>query len=512
MAQHKPRPGGSGKLSLRYRMTEKQSDFARHIANGVKVVLFIGGIRAGKTHGLVAECLKQVYVYDRRPNLGWIVSPTFPMSKVPEQKFRALCWSGDRSCIAMERRGDRAFLLWPPKKRKEYWRVEMKSADEPDRLRGSSLGFAGMDEAAMMTHETFQILQGRVLDSKGIIMLSTTPRGKNWVYEEVYKRSLKDPRYATVICRTDQNQYLEADEIGKLRGDYLARSSQFARQELDAQFVTFEGLVFSHYDHGTHTVKPPVVSADTPVYCGVDWGFNDPFVCVWFANIGGVWVLLDEYYKTQGLIKEHIEFMRHHHLASQVRRYWCDPSRPEYRKEMLASGFRDVLPARRPKDMKAVGWPEARARLMNNLFAKRLESPFREGNSPGLVFASDCTYAPREFSQLSYRRFTASGEDGIARVMDREGRELDRNAGEQLEDKANHVVDAAGYCLYSEIRQFGNLKAYVPGDRQLEDAERPPFPKTPEELRQANHEFIEKRAAYERRKAQELGDPWDTIK
>jgi len=273
-------------VDLEYEMLEKQYELAKALERpDVRVVLFLGGIRGGKTYAGAREALKQIYKYQRRPNLGWIVSPTYPMSLVPEREFRAA--AGD--LILRQLKGERAFLMMPPSSMpNHYYRVEVKSAEDPDRLRGPSPGWIWIDEGAMISKECFDILRGRVLDSKGVIFITTTPRGMNYCYEDIYQQSLKDPSYIVVQSKTSENTFLDLKEIEDLRGRY---TGEFASQELDAEFLSFKGLVYKDYKPMLHRVKPVAVPENAYIVCGVDFGYNDPFVCLWLGKWDGVWHL-----------------------------------------------------------------------------------------------------------------------------------------------------------------------------------------------------------------------------
>lgn len=453
-------------FGIQYVENDAQRRLAQAIADGAKVVLFVGGIRSGKSVGGVAELLRAFYTHKKKPKLGWVISPTFTMMDAPEAIFKNFVYSDHGTIVLARQIAKRKYILKPTADAPRVpIEIEFKSATEPDRLRGASVGFIVMDEGAMMSEETFNICLGRVMDNDGIILICTTPRGKNWVFNRVYQRSLHDPQYVTIRGRSDENTYLNPDFIKRKREE-LANPSLIKR-ELEGEFTSFEGAVFPAFDPATHIVSTPRLRDDTEVYCGIDWGFNDPFVCVWCARIDGVWVVLDEYYRTQTLLADHVAVLKSHPLAHRVKRYWCDPSALQERREFQRMGIK-TMPARRPDGNRAVSWPVMRARLMNALFAKRVSSPWDEDKSklvPGMVYTEECVNGLRETSNLMFTRFMEKIEDPetgkiiSVRVTDKEGSEVDRNATEEIEDRNNHFVDALGYCIFSEER-FGGAKIH----------------------------------------------------
>lgn len=382
------------------------------------------------------------------------------MSQAPEEIFKKFVYTDAGSIVMQHKVGERAYLLKPTADAPNTpIRIEFKTATEPDRLRGASVGVILMDEGAMQSEETFNICLGRVMDNDGLILICTTPRGKNWLWQRVYQRSLSDPLYAVIRGTSAENPYLPGDFVKRKREEFSNPS--LIRQELDGEFTSFEGAVFPNFAPETHIIRDIAVPDTKEVYCGIDWGYNDPFVCVWVTHIDGVWVVLDEYYKTQTLLGDHVAYLRNHPLANRVKRYWCDPSALQERREFQRMGIK-TMPARRPEGNRAVSWPVMRARLMNTLFGKRVASPWdKEKLSPTLIYTESCLNGARETQALSYVRYTEvltdekTGRVAGLRVTDKEGAELDRNATEELEDRNNHFIDSLGYCMFSEERFHG---------------------------------------------------------
>lgn len=466
------------RFTLRYSpKSPLQTQISQAIDDGAKVILACGGIRSGKSWGAIGEMLKTFYLRKKKPKLGWVISPTFTMMEAPETIFKELVYDRDTGAniVTAQQVAKRKYILKASPDAPSYpIEIQFKSATEPDRLRGSSVGFIVMDEGAMMSEETFNICLGRVMDNDGIILISTTPRGKNWLYHRVYTRSLSDPTYVTIRGRSDENTTLNPEFIRRKREELS--NPNLIKQELEGEFTSFEGAVFPNFQPDTHIIAEPELQDSTPVYCGIDWGFNDPFVCVWVAYIDGVWVVLDEYYKTQTLLADHAAYLRNHPLASRVKRYWCDPSALQERREFQRMGIK-TMPARKPDGNRSTSWPVMRARLMNTLFGKRVASPWdKTKSSPALVYSENCTNGSRETQSLSFLRFTEqlteepSGKVVGYRVTDKEGSALDKNATEEIEDRNNHFVDSLGYCMFSEERFQGVEMHYK------DESGRPRFP------------------------------------
>ena len=406
-ANIRARGGNAATMAIKYRPKPKQKLFGDMLASGKRVVLFLGGIRSGKTYAGAYEALKQIYLYCKKPSLGWIVSPTYPMSEVTARMFEEAAGG----LIVKKYRAQRAYLMHPNKASDEPFRVELKTAENPDYLRGVGLSFIWIDEAAMISQEAWKILLGRVLDTKGVIFLTTTPAGMNWLHKEVYEESLTNPLYGVVKASTLENTSLDPADIASLRTKY---SKDFARQELDAEFVNFEGLVYKGFDSRFHITKTFMdLPSGGELIGGIDEGYRDPFVHLWVLKQGGKFYVVDEYYEPMRTIQSHATSIRAARFDQSVIRRWADPSGAQERSDLSLLGV-DSYPAR--NDIKAG--------------INAVENLLETGR---LFIAQNCLNTLKEIGEYHYP--TKNG----------------RNSGEDPVDCSNHCMDALRYVIYSEI-------------------------------------------------------------
>ena len=398
-------------LAIKYKPHPHQVRFADAIASGKRVVLFLGGRRGGKTYGGSFESLKQIYKYCRQPNLGWIVSPTYPMSLVTQKAFEeAAGFAEDGGLILRKYRGDRSYMLYPNKLSQDPYKVEVKSAEHPDRLRGAGLGWIWIDEAAMISEECWKILLGCVVDTQGIIFMTTTPRGRNWLYSRVYQESLTNPRYAVITASSFENKSLIPEELQELRSQY---SADFAKQEIDAEFVSFDGLVYRPFDYSTHVINPITQLPDgAELISGIDFGWEDPFVHLWIMKYGGKFYVIDEYYATSRTMETHARSVKSNQWDKHVLRRWADPSAAQACADLMNYGV-GTYPAR--NDI------EAGIDCVRRMFEQKK-----------LLISKTCLNTLKELSEYHYKK--------------REG----ANTKDIPVDFANHTMDALRYALYSE--------------------------------------------------------------
>ncbi len=184
--------------------------------------------------------------------------------------------------------------------------VFLRSAEHPERLRGTNLAWAWGDEAALWRVGAFKILLGRLRKNDARALLTTTPAGFNWVYE--YLEELQSEQFGYVIGSTRENVHLDNEFVSSLEEAYTA---EYAAQEIDGQFVAFEGLVYPEVRDGVHIIEPFDIPSDWRRYRGIDFGFVNPFVCLWAAvDHDGRIYFYREHYKTKTLLVDHARMIK----------------------------------------------------------------------------------------------------------------------------------------------------------------------------------------------------------
>lgn len=230
--------------------------------------------------------------------------------------------------------------------------VYFRSADNPERLRGPNLSWFYGDEFALVRGNTWDILIGRIRVGHPTGWITTTPKGHNWIYRRWVADPL--PGYKIIRARTDENKHLPAEYINDLNASY---SGEYARQELGGEFIFFEGLVYREYSDATHSQEFTVTDA-MPRYRSVDYGYTNPFVCLWGAtDEDGRLYIYDEHYESRQLISYHAE--RIHQRRGRFDFTVADHDAQD-NAEMRALGI-DTVPA---KKTVTEGIRKVKARLM----------------------------------------------------------------------------------------------------------------------------------------------------
>jgi len=265
----------------------------RFIFSSAKYSAFIGGVGSGKTW---AGCVNSL-IHCHNDVFGAIVAPTYPMLRdVTQATLLTILDEAEQVYTHVKSEN----ILYY-----QGTTIYLRSADQPDRLRGLNLDWAYLDEAALMREMTWRVILGRLRRGEPRAWITTTPAGYNWVYR--YWQERKDANYAMIRASTRDNTYLPSEYVRDLLDTY---TGEFARQEIEGEFVAFEGLVYN-FRYDVHVVEPFDIPEDWTIVRGIDFGYTNPFVCLWGAiDEDGRLYIIDEHYQRKTLIKDHAEAIK----------------------------------------------------------------------------------------------------------------------------------------------------------------------------------------------------------
>jgi len=293
----------------------------------------LAGIRGGKTIAGVIEGITislEGWGNFGIPNVGCIVAPTYPML---------------RDVVLVE-----FFKYIPNELIEEFNKSEMivklnngskilfRSADQPDRLRGLDLHWFHFDECAIAKKEANDILMGRISQKEGCGFYTTTPKGYNWVYEELYKRWENGDNDIDVIqFKSIDNPYYPPKEIENLKNKY---TTEFYMQELEAKFVLYSGLVYKDFNRISHVIDAIPYNKIKRYVAGIDWGYTNPS-CILVMGIDGEdnCYVVKEFYDSGKVIDDLIEIAIQLKQEFNIIAFYCDPSEPSYIEQFRKVGL-----------------------------------------------------------------------------------------------------------------------------------------------------------------------------
>ncbi|KKL82814.1 hypothetical protein LCGC14_1981000 [marine sediment metagenome] len=219
-----------------------QQDIAESKAR-FKVV--VCGRRYGKTTLGEWFCVKGAL---EDPGIYWWVGPNFPSINASGAwaMLKFLCRQIDGIAV---KESDRS-IIFP--NGSEIW---IKSADNPETLRGSKLKGVVLDEFAQTKETTWvDVLRPALTDWKGWALFIGTPAGRNWAFR-LFERARLRSTWETWQKPTTDNPFIDPNEVDDAR---LDMSEESFAQEYLADFGASQYLVFPEINQAFHEWRGPV--------------------------------------------------------------------------------------------------------------------------------------------------------------------------------------------------------------------------------------------------------------
>jgi len=235
------------------------------------------GRRWGKTRMGALRCIAEA-TQGRR---AWWVAPSYPMSAVGWRMIHRLATQIPGVVI---RQGDRIIEL------PGGGTVQVRSADNPDSLRGEGLDYLVMDECAFIKQDAWtEALRPALADRQGKALFISTPKGRNWFWR---LWMIDDgEQYKSWQFTSYDNPYVKDSEIDAAKANLPER---IFLQEFMADFIEDGAGVFRRVmDAATSKVAEPAPGKQYVM--GVDWGKSNDFTVITTLDTQGHMVHVDRF-------------------------------------------------------------------------------------------------------------------------------------------------------------------------------------------------------------------------
>lgn len=391
-------------------------------------LLLLCGIKASKTEFGKQSLFEHSYYWKVRDPMMLITAPTYDLTNVAEHRF--VEYAESNNLLLDYNYLKRYYVLKPAKPGWNPPYVYIRTASHPKTLKGQSWTFIWIDEGADIKEESYDILNERTLDRGGIILVTTTPEGQNWLWRKFIKKcdpkdDSYDPKYAMIIKRTEDNPILSKELIAELRADM---TEELAAQELDAMIVIFSGLVFKNFTKA-NICEPFEIPPAKIQFCvaGMDFGYNDPTAYLWLVYYNDIFYIVDEHYLRAETYDIHTGMIQNsvkHKHEQYITRRWRDRTATQGGKEIEKLG----LPNRPAIKNKTISKKEE-LRWSCQILNKFMKDRNKEGKLRFQVF-NTCKNLIKELESREYKA------DGLP--------------------QRGHAVDAVRYAIISEISKRGS--------------------------------------------------------
>ncbi len=406
-------------LSLYEPLNDVQSSF--HISNK-SFRWFFGGNQSGKTHtNMMDLAMVLLGVHPTRstksPGLWWACVESW-------EQVRDILWEDNlKKFIPADRIVNIQYGQdHVPKK---LWmdngnRAEFKAFNQGRRLfQGRAIDGCYCDEQCQYDFQgIFNEIQARLLARSGYTAWSMTPIIPQLFLEE----RIEDLPDTDEMFFADLNAnrksiggYIEDNRVDELINDW---PEEVQATRVRGRFASFYGAVFKTYSRNLHVIKPFKIPEEWRKYRGFDFGFTNPFVCLWAAqDEDDNWYIYREYYKAKTCIGEHIEAV---HQMSRREKYIAsiaDPENAENRSEMRKARIATLT---------------ARKDIAKGIEVVQSKLKVKPNGKPSLFIFNTCRNTCREMALYQYPRGTnlKNPKDVPLQVND-------------------HTVDSLRYILYT---------------------------------------------------------------
>jgi hypothetical protein len=247
---------------------EKQAEIVSAcLDEDIFFIVAIIGRQFGKT--TIAENLAIYWSLNEPNSVVYWVSPTDSQAqKVYKEIMNSIIESG---CIQSKKmpRGDTEIVFTNGSK------ILFRSAASEDSLRGQSVNYMILDEAAFIKRETVETILLPMLNVKGKkCLFISTPKGKNYLYE-YFLNGQKLDKWRSMRYSTYDSPFANADLINMFKETLAPKLFQ---QEVEAEFVDSSSIFNNINDvMCLDTIDGP--QPDERYFAGIDIGFiNDASV------------------------------------------------------------------------------------------------------------------------------------------------------------------------------------------------------------------------------------------
>jgi len=223
------------------------------------------GRRWGKSRLAAALCLHAAL---RRGRAFWI-APTYKIAEVGWREIKGLARQLSAAIHEQDKRASFG--------QTGGW-IQVRSADDPQSLRGEGLDFVVFDEAAFTKEEAWtEAIRPALADRQGRALFISSPNGKNWFHRLWEYGRNGVPEWRSWQFPTASNPHIQPAEIEAARAEMFGLTSM---QEFEAQFVDVAGAILKRT--WLATGEP---TGQLPVMLGVDLALSTKTEADWTAIV-----------------------------------------------------------------------------------------------------------------------------------------------------------------------------------------------------------------------------------
>lgn len=407
---------------------------------------WLAGRRGGKTAAIVEDILEGIAT---APNKGEVfyIGPTNAQAieliwEKLEERLLELRWKFkprvSKQCFSFSR-GRKIYII---------------GAEKIRRIRGHMVWRAYMDEVAFFTvplKDIWKAVRPALSDLKGRAIVATTPNGKGTDAYDFYLNTLKQANWKYFHWYTEDNPYIDRDEIEEARKELDEKSFN---QEYRASWESYDGLAYYNFDDKVHVKPCEPLSESKPIILCYDFNVN-PTTLIVAQRHGRVIQFKKEFSQKRGSTED-------------TTREFCEWLLERIKLGRTEQGFREIVNSLIIK-IRGDASGSADKSTTGKSDYHYIEQVLKHF---GLPFKKEVPLAnPPIIDRVKHMNSYLKTVEGEVRIqVDPKCEHLIRDLSSQEtdgrfpSDKNNlgHKADAAGYCIYWEFKH-GDRPAQAPG-------------------------------------------------
>jgi len=206
-------------------------------------------------------------------------------------------------------------------------RIEFKAYEQTRKaFEGRAIdAFYGDEQCKSDSEGIHTEIQARLMDKNGFMAQSMTPIiPQTWLEERVENPPATDSIFYADLNdnRKSRGGYIDDAEIDMMIAQW---PEEIQETRIKGYFAAFAGAVYKTFNRSKHVIKPFEIPEDWPRYRVIDWGFNNPFVCLWMARDNDKrWYVYAEHYKARETLAYHAERIKKISGRERYRATWAD--------------------------------------------------------------------------------------------------------------------------------------------------------------------------------------------
>lgn len=169
--------------------------------------------------------------------------------------------------------------------------LALRNLDQPEKYKSAEFAGILVDQLEENTEDKFDILRGSkrwpgIAHPKFVASANPGGVGHGWVRRYWLDRDFPPymaelaGEFAFVPALPTDNPHLDQHYWQELR----ALPPNLSRAWVEGDWSVFAGQAFTQFRTHLHVAKPFTIPAWWPRWRAIDWGYSNPFCCLWFAK------------------------------------------------------------------------------------------------------------------------------------------------------------------------------------------------------------------------------------